>query len=169
LSDLGLGDWHIVPVLFSHSGQANDSLLYFNQNSTFYGTFYLLPALPTTITIIGSGGGTVLGAINVSFNSKIIAFGGYGNYTVFMDSLKILFENTNNYDVTLYLTATMADASTFGGLDSTNVTIPANGSIIVELAPTGKTYESATGSPVVDITYYYGDSSLTTSFDLNNY
>jgi len=166
LTDLGLGYWYVVPVLFTHSGQANNSLLYFNQNSTFYGTFYLLPANPEIITIIGSGGGIVLGAISLNFYSKNIIIAGY---TVFMSSLKIEFINTNSFDVTLYLTSRMTDAVTYGGLDSTNITIPANSSTVVELVENGKTYESVDGSPTLELTYSYGSSSLTTSFDLNNY
>jgi len=165
LSDLGLGGWYVVPVLFTHSNQANNSLLYFNQNSSFYGTFYLLPSNPATINIVGQNGGVVLGNISVNFNDKNIDV--YG-YTVYIYSFQLYIENTNNQDVTLYMTGRMQDAMAYGGIESTNVTIPAHSSTYLELFNNEKTYESVDGSPILELTYSYGSTSLTTSFEINN-
>ena len=165
LNDLSLGVWYAVPVLFTHSNQSNNSLLYFNQNSTSYGTFYLLPANPCTVNIIGSGGGIALGNVTLNYNDKWIDI--YG-YTVVIHSFQLYIENTNNFEITIYLTGRMSDAMSYGGFDAGNVTIGANSSTYLELFNSDKTYESADGNPVLELTYSYGESTLTTSWEINN-
>lgn len=165
LSGLYEGTWYVTPVLFSHQSYADGSLTFFNQNTTFSGTWYLLPASPVLISVGGQQGGTVLEGLYVSYESKDVDVNGY---YVSLNSFIVSFTNNNTSSVSLTTTARMTDAMANGGLPAGSITIPANSSVTFELIPEAKQYESADGYPILELGYTYQSSTIITSFEINN-